>query len=119
MADADVVFSALPRADVSPRPGLFHIMSGGAVAVTVNRSATTVAAVFAGVLLESTAAALPAGCSRVFDETGGSGMPEARPSLRSEWTSPLYLRDATHGGHEQARRFQSSRLRTCRKPPQN
>ena len=80
MADADAVFSALPRADVSARLGLsllFPIMSGGAVAVTVNRSATTVAAAFAGVLLESTAAALPAGCSGVFDEPGGSGMLDA------------------------------------------
>jgi hypothetical protein len=52
-------------------------MSGGVVAVAVKRSASTVAAAFAGVLLESTAAALPAGCSRVFDETGGSGMRDA------------------------------------------
>ena len=80
MADADAVFSALLRADVSARLGLsllVPIVFDGVVAVSVKRSASTVAVAFAGVVLESTAPALPAGCSGVFDETGGSGMRDA------------------------------------------
>src|SRR5437879_3067195 len=103
LTEADALLSALPRANVSGRPDLSlpFAFASGVAAVDVKRSASIVAAITCASMvlvlgfaaprvgrdcamsargaLESAAAALPAGCSRVFDESGGS-MPDGRGS---------------------------------------